>query len=87
MCDCRKETETTEHFILRCPFFVTGRQQILNSLYESHLSSQNLQKTSNWHPENKKILNCSINDKRAFERPQQLINANFISITLLCYCS
>ena len=29
MCDCGKETETTEYFFLSCPFFVTERQKLL----------------------------------------------------------
>ena len=33
-----KDTETTEHFFLSYPFFVTERQQLLNNLYERHLS-------------------------------------------------
>ena len=41
MCDCGKEAATTAHF-LHCPFFVTEREQRLNSRYERHLSLQNL---------------------------------------------
>ena len=36
MCDCRPETETTEHFFLRYPFFVTERQKLLNNVYDKH---------------------------------------------------
>ena len=42
MCDCGTETETTEHFFLRWPFFVTERQKLLNNVYDKHFSSQNL---------------------------------------------
>ena len=31
MCDCGTETETTEHFFLRCPCFVTERQKLLDN--------------------------------------------------------
>ena len=40
MCDCGTETETTEHFFLRCPFFVTKRQKLLNNVYGKHFSSK-----------------------------------------------
>ena len=46
MCDCGTETETTEHFFLRCPFFVTERQKLINNVYVKHFSSQNLNKKS-----------------------------------------
>ena len=42
MCDYSKDTETTEHFFWGCPFFVTEGQQLLNNVYESHLSLQKL---------------------------------------------
>ena len=32
MCDCGSETETTEHYFLRCPFFATNRQKLPNDL-------------------------------------------------------
>ena len=32
MCDCGSETETTDHFFLRCPFFTINRQKLLNDL-------------------------------------------------------
>ena len=38
MCDCGTETETTEHFFLRCPFFVFERQKLLNNVYDKHFS-------------------------------------------------
>ena len=41
MYDCGTETETTEHFFLRCPFFVTERQKLLNNVYDKHFSLQN----------------------------------------------
>ena len=40
MCNCGTETETTEHFFLRCPFFVTERQKLFNNVYDKHFSSQ-----------------------------------------------
>ena len=46
MCDCGRETETTEHFFLRCLFFVTERQKLLNNVYDKHFSSQNLNEES-----------------------------------------
>ena len=39
--DCREGTEKAENSFLRCPFYVTGTQQLLNNLYERHLSLQN----------------------------------------------
>ena len=42
MRDCGTETETTQQFFLRCPFFVTEKQKILNNVYDKHFSSQNL---------------------------------------------
>ena len=30
MCGCGSETETTDHFFLRCPFFAINRQKLLN---------------------------------------------------------
>ena len=32
MCDCGSETETTDHFLLHCPFFAINRQKLLNNL-------------------------------------------------------
>ena len=32
MCACGSETETTDHFFLRCPFFAINRQKLLNDL-------------------------------------------------------
>ena len=32
MCGCGSETETTDHFFLRCPFFAINRQKLLNDL-------------------------------------------------------
>ena len=34
MCDCGFESETTDHFFLRCPFFTENRQKLLNSLFK-----------------------------------------------------
>ena len=46
MCDYGKETETTEHFFLRCPFFVTEKQKLLKNVFDKHFSSQNLNEES-----------------------------------------
>ena len=46
MFDYGKDNETTEHFFLSYPFFVTERQQLLNNLYERHLSLQKLNEKS-----------------------------------------
>ena len=46
LCDCGTETETSEHFFLRCPFFVTERQKLLNNVYNKHLPSQILNEES-----------------------------------------
>ena len=47
MCDSGTETETTEHLFLRCPFFVTERQKLLNdNVYDKHFSLQNLNEES-----------------------------------------
>ena len=83
MCDCGTETETTEHFFLRCLFFVTERQKLLNNVYDKHFSSQNLNQKSmidiHLHGcdklnerDNKEILLHTINyikSSKRFERP------------------
>ena len=83
MCDCGKETETAEHFFLRCPFFVTERQKLLNNIYDKHFSSQNLNEESMIHillcvcdrfneRDNKEILLHRIDyikSTKRFERP------------------
>ena len=46
MCDCGTETETTDHFFLLCPFFVTETQKLFNNVYGKHFSSQNLNEES-----------------------------------------
>ena len=46
MCDCGSETETTRHFVLRCPFFSKQRQELLNSLFDIDLSLSNLDEKS-----------------------------------------
>ena len=46
MCDCGTETETTDHFFLCCPFFVTETQKLFNNVYGKHFSSQNLNEES-----------------------------------------
>ena len=46
MCDCKTEINTKEQFFLHCPFSVIESQQPLNTLYERHLSSQNLNEES-----------------------------------------
>ena len=42
ICDRGSETETTDHFFLRCPFFVINRQKLLNGLFKIDLSVRNL---------------------------------------------
>ena len=42
MCDCGSETETTDHFFQRCPFFAINRQKILNDLLRIDPSLRNL---------------------------------------------
>ena len=42
MCDCGSETETTDHFFLRCPFYAIKRQKLLNELLKIDLSFRNL---------------------------------------------
>ena len=46
MCNCETKTETTEHFFLSCPLFVTERQKLVNNAYDKHFSSQNLNEES-----------------------------------------
>ena len=46
MCNCRTETETTKHFFLHYPFFVTERQKLLHNVYDKHFSLQNLNEKS-----------------------------------------
>ena len=46
MCDCGTETKATEHFFLRCLFFVTERQKLLNNAYDKRFSAQNLNEKS-----------------------------------------
>ena len=42
MCDCGSETETADHFFLRCPFFTINRQKLLNDLLKIDPSLRNL---------------------------------------------
>ena len=42
MCDCGSETETADHFFLRCPFFAMNRQKHLNDLLKIDPSLRNL---------------------------------------------
>ena len=42
MCGCGSETETTDHFFLRCPFFAMNRQKHLNDLLKIDPSLRNL---------------------------------------------
>ena len=42
MCDCPSETETTDHYFLRCPFFAISRQKLLNDLLKIDPSLTNL---------------------------------------------
>ena len=83
MCYCGTETETTEHFFLCCPFFVTERQKLLNNVYDKHFPSQNLNEKSmtdillygcnNFNErDNKEILLHAIDyikSTKRFERP------------------
>ena len=46
ICICGTETETTEHFFLRCSFFVTEREKLYNDVYDKLFSSQNLSEKS-----------------------------------------
>ena len=39
--DCGSETETTDHFFLRCPFSAENRQKLLNSLFKIEVSLKN----------------------------------------------
>ena len=83
MCNCGTETETTEHFFLRCPVFLTERQKHLVNIYRKYFSSQNLNEESmidillygcdkfNEHHD-KEILLHTINyikSTKRFERP------------------
>ena len=42
MFDCGSETETTDHFFLRCPFFAMNRRKLLNDMLKLDLSLRNL---------------------------------------------
>ena len=42
MCDCGSETETIDHFFLRCPFFAINRRKLLNDLLKIDPSLRNL---------------------------------------------
>ena len=44
VCDYGSETETINHFFLRCPFFRKERQKLLNGLFEIDLFLRNLTK-------------------------------------------
>ena len=46
MCDCDSETETTDHFFLRCPFFAINRQKLFNELLKIDPSLRNLKDES-----------------------------------------
>ena len=94
MCDCRSETETTDHFFLRCPLFTLNRQKLLNGLFKIDLSSRNLRDELlldiNGFDKykdnvNKKILLCTIifikNIKR-FERSCWTTNYFFVIIII-----
>ena len=43
MCDCGSETETTDHYFLRCSFFAKNRQKLLNDLLKIDPSLRNLE--------------------------------------------
>ena len=42
MCDCGSETETTDHFFLRCSCFAINRQKLLNDLLKIDTSLRKL---------------------------------------------
>ena len=42
MCDCGSETETTDHFLLCCPFFAINRRKLFNDLLKIDPSLRNL---------------------------------------------
>ena len=42
LCDFGTETETTEHFFLRCPFFAINIQKLLHDLLQIDPSLRNL---------------------------------------------
>ena len=42
MCDCGSETETADHFFLRCPIFAINRQKLLNDLFKIDPSLRHL---------------------------------------------
>ena len=42
MCDCGSETETTDHFFLRCLFLAINRQKLLNDLLKIDPPLRNL---------------------------------------------
>ena len=83
MWDCGKETETTGHFFLHCPFFANERKQLLNGLYKRHPSLQNfnaksvidilLHESDKFNEsEHKEILLHTVNyikSTKCFERP------------------
>ena len=46
ICDCGIDTETTEHFFLRCPFLATKVPKLFINVNEKHFSSQNLNEES-----------------------------------------
>ena len=77
LCDCGTKTETTVHFFLCCPFFVTERQKLLNNVYDKHFSLQNLNKKSMidillYGCDNKEIILDTIDyikSSKHFERP------------------
>ena len=86
MCDCGSEIESTQHFLLRCPFFNDERKKLFKSLHNIKLSILEFQKDfvanillfgSEKFEEtiNKKILQSTITYLKSsslFERP--LIN-------------
>ena len=80
MSDCGSETETTDHFFLRCPFFTENRQKLLNSMFKVNVSLKNL--NDEMLPEillfgsdkykdavNKEILVHTIKTTKSFKRP------------------
>ena len=46
MCNCGTETETNDHYFLRCPFFNSHRKKLLDSLYEIDISLKGINNTT-----------------------------------------
>ena len=94
MCDCGSEIESTQHFLLRCPFFNDERKKLFKSLHDIKPSILEFQKDfvanillfgSDKFEEtiNKKILQSTITYLKSssrFERPLINHEASFLSL-------